>query len=101
MNMKPFAHHDWYGFAGAERFADGSEPLIGEIGVEIDGTLWASVVVLDANGISVMTSTDDGDEVLCVYFPGAYAALAVSTLARVDSVTRAVLVALPGAEIGA
>lgn len=27
--MKPFTKYDWYDLAGAERFSDGSEPLVG------------------------------------------------------------------------
>jgi hypothetical protein len=28
MALKPFSQSDWYGYAGAEKFEDGSEPLI-------------------------------------------------------------------------
>jgi len=42
-----FTESDWHGYAGAERFNDGSEPLIKEIG---EGT----VMVFDNSGLTVM-----------------------------------------------
>ena len=41
--MKPFTQSDWWELAGAERFPDGSEPLIGRHGLLI--------VVVDRNGM--------------------------------------------------
>ena len=60
VKLRPFSKSDWMGFAGAEEFEDGSEPLIGEIRVaddwpenleSMDGGV---VVVVDANGIEVV-----------------------------------------------
>jgi hypothetical protein len=69
--MQPFTQNDWYGFAGASRFEDGSEPLIGEVSVHIclgffgiDGT---AVVIADASGVSLDVSDDEGDALACYY----------------------------------
>jgi hypothetical protein len=34
--LKRFDQHDWMGYAGAERFPDGTEPLIGQVTVKVD-----------------------------------------------------------------
>jgi len=61
--LRPFSKNDWYGFAGAEKFADGSEPLI----AWVDFTQWpdesfqghesgpidGGAVIVDGNQISV------------------------------------------------
>lgn len=41
--MKEFTKQDWYGYAGAEEFEDGSQPLIGGYGV--------LTVIVDKNGL--------------------------------------------------
>lgn len=41
--MRPFTKYDWYELAGAERFPDGSEPLVGRHG--------KLVVCVDHNGL--------------------------------------------------
>ena len=41
--MREFTKADWYEFAGAEKFANGAEPLV--------GTYKDLVVIVDANGI--------------------------------------------------
>jgi hypothetical protein len=48
--LHPFAKEDWYGWAGAERFSDGSEPLIGDFE---DRT-----VIVDANGVGLYIGDD-------------------------------------------
>lgn len=55
--FRPFSANDWLGFAGAERFADGSEPIIAEgrftLAAQRD---W--LLVLDANGGCLMVADD-------------------------------------------
>ena len=41
--MRPFTKYDWYELAGAERFPDGSEPLVGRYG--------KLTVCVDRNGL--------------------------------------------------
>lgn len=99
MDLRPFTKSDWYGFAGAEPFADDSDPLMGEVEVEVDGTPWTAIVVLDAVGLTFMVSNDEGGEVLAVNFEGAYAARALGALGSKSSVSATVLRAMPGATI--
>jgi hypothetical protein len=54
MNLKEFTKIDWYGFAGAENFPEGSAPLIGE-----ENNYF---VVADANGIELHLNPDNEDE---------------------------------------
>lgn len=49
IEMKPFCSTDWMGFAGAERFEDGAEPMIGYILVDD----FDAIVILDANGLHI------------------------------------------------
>lgn len=49
--MEVFSDHDWNGFAGAEEFDDGSQPMIGHTKT---GTF-----VLDNNGIFFTEVTED------------------------------------------
>lgn len=44
--LRPFDKHDWYGFAGCEKFDGGGEPMIADLTA-------TSVIVVDRNGISV------------------------------------------------
>lgn len=55
---REFTKSDWYGWAwtGAERFEDGSEPLIKEI--ERDGRGY--IMIYDGNGFSVNTLQENG-----------------------------------------
>ena len=46
--MRRFTKNDWYAFAGAEKFEDGREPLIGEYG--------DLVVIHDASGIQAIVA---------------------------------------------
>ena len=68
MNVNEFTAADWECFSGAEEWADGSAPLIGET----DGY----VLVLDAGSVDLMDQ--DGDEAyrLNVAFPTQAAARA-------------------------
>jgi hypothetical protein len=54
--LRPFTREDWFGLAGAECFADGSEPQIGELLVDGD----ACTVVLDATGLVVLVEDPEG-----------------------------------------
>lgn len=60
--LTPFTKTDWYGFAGAEKFEDGSEPLLAEIQVTNwpepdfeDGSkpLAEVILIVDGNGVSL------------------------------------------------
>lgn len=63
--VRLFNESDWLGLAGAEPFADGSDPFIREIG------RWT--IVTDASGLSVIT--DDGDQYGYTSIPGMTPAL--------------------------
>jgi hypothetical protein len=60
-DLRPFEKHDWYGWAGAQNFPDGSEPLIGEVQVtnwpeeDFEGgrSMPAATIIVDAQGISI------------------------------------------------
>lgn len=62
MNYKPFDKLDWDGFAGAEPFTDGSEPLIAE-GKFLDAPFTDYLFIADGNGffVSLMRGTDAGE----------------------------------------
>lgn len=51
---RPFSKEDWYGFAGATSFPDGSPPLFAEL--TVDGQ--EGLAVLDAVGIEVYVYVD-------------------------------------------
>lgn len=53
-SLKRFEKHDWYGYCDAQRFADGSDPFLGEI--LIDGNNWE--VVVDGSGMGFMGPAD-------------------------------------------
>lgn len=55
--MKPFTKYDWYELAGAERFPDGSEPLVGRYG--------KMIVVVDRNGLQAWLEEMENN-VLCI-----------------------------------
>lgn len=55
-----FTHLDWMGLAGAERFEDGSEPLLCDKEIEAPNGVW--MIGLDKNGIWVdFYSSGEGD----------------------------------------
>lgn len=62
IKMKPFTKNDWYTFAGAENFEDGSEPLIGEI--EIIQEPIEAAVVFDNNAIEIDAFDGDGNDII-------------------------------------
>jgi hypothetical protein len=53
--VRPFTRVDWYGYAGAESFEDGTEPRIGEL--TVDG--WDAEIVWDAHGVQVFWHVND------------------------------------------
>lgn len=57
IEMKAFTKEDWYGFAGATSFPDGTPPHLGEL--TVDGH--PAVVVVDACGLQVQWSVEDTD----------------------------------------
>lgn len=97
IRLAPFTKQDWYGFAGAEPFADGSEPLIGYFSaVDAEGGEVAVIAVLDANGLGLIGCTEEGGEVFSCFFSGSLAARASAALH--EGVSLAVLAAMPGAD---
>jgi hypothetical protein len=76
--LRPFTRNDWYGFAGAECFADGSEPLIGIVttgGAE-------TCVIVDAAGVSFNFANEDGDfAAWMLAIPAKAAAIAIANAA--------------------
>jgi hypothetical protein len=57
-NMKKFSKDDWYGFPGAERFSDGTAPLIGELKVGDE----VGLMVVDKGGVGmILESRPDKD----------------------------------------
>ena len=59
MELKEFTKTDWYGYAGVERFADGSEPMIA--GVDVTDNSGVTVIA-DRTGVEVNINYDAGDE---------------------------------------
>lgn len=53
-----FTKEDWYGYAGAERFNDNSEPKISHAAY----CGWDSDIIADKNGIQVFSWRDNPDE---------------------------------------
>lgn len=101
MNLAPFTKGDWMAFAGAECFADGADPLAGELrcradlhGTEIE---MVATVVLDRRGLELFFVDDDGDTLALVHFSDAYAARAVAMLR--DGLAFCEVRAMPGAEV--
>jgi hypothetical protein len=69
---------DWMAFSGAESFKHGVEPLVAYVKVDdLEG-----IAILDANGLNIMTLTDDGDEVSMFELTGMPAARFAATLAE-------------------
>lgn len=82
-----FTNDDWDAFGGAERFPDGSEPMVC-YDLKVDQL--DAVVVLDQNGAFVQVLTPDGDEVAT--FTGAFVqalliGAAAGQLASIDTGT--------------
>ena len=55
IQMRPFEKVDWYGWAGAEKFSDGSSPYIGEVTFPSfpEGKGDGATVIADHNGVGV------------------------------------------------
>ena len=57
-HVKRFEREDWYGWAGAEQFPDGSEPVIFNGVVDYRGKVEPVTVVGDRNGVEVHVGED-------------------------------------------
>lgn len=57
INLMPFTAHDWMGFAGAESFSEGCDPLIGEVSHGVQ----KFTIVVDKSCISLMALDDDSN----------------------------------------
>jgi hypothetical protein len=53
IELKPFEERDWDAWSGAERFPDGNDPLVSEIGTEL-------IAIVDANGIGLYDEDTNG-----------------------------------------
>lgn len=93
VEFTPFTKSDWYGFAGAERFPDGGEPLLAPL--KVDGC--DALAIVDANGLAVHFSVgDDTWEISnVVAWQSPYAARALALLK--PSNAKSALLAMPGA----
>lgn len=59
--FKTFDKVDWYGMAGASRFADGSEPLV-DYDLRVDGL--DAYAVIDGNGFYMaILNPEDGSDI--------------------------------------
>lgn len=56
INIREFSKTDWYGWAGATRFKNGSEPLIYE--QELNEGSTSLTIIGDANGITIYMTAD-------------------------------------------
>lgn len=95
--LAPFKREDWYGFASASRFADGSEPLLGWFKVIIEGIELHAGVIVDAEGLTVFVQDSQGEDVLGVAWSGPYAARTVASLHT--GMSQEELRAMPGADV--
>jgi len=60
LQMKSFDQRDWMTFAGAEKFADGSEPKIGTIKITNDlGKSIDAELIYDAAGLHIASEDDE------------------------------------------
>lgn len=59
IEYRRFTKTDWYGYAGAEKFEDGSQPFMASVDFE-DGA--GAIIVSDANGIGIDLYRADTDE---------------------------------------
>lgn len=91
ITYKPFSPSDWFGFAGAERFEDDGEPLLGELSVDGHDAL----VIVDKNGVHLswevpVEEEEDGtqhEEMIMheAEWDAAHASRAVARLERVTT----------------
>lgn len=61
-NIRRFTQSDWYGWAGAERFSNDSEPFIYE--QTLNHGIVSLIIIADRCGIGIymVSSEDDGEE---------------------------------------
>ena len=87
--MRPFTKYDWYELAGAERFPDGSEPLVGRYG--------KLTVCVDRNGLQAWLEEMENN-VFVIEASEAFRDITVGTgnliLERAAQMTEAELIAL-------
>lgn len=105
--FRPFTREDWYGFAGAETFGHGIEPLISTFKVvvpENNDMVEDAVAIIDASGLTVhwtepyFDDCDRADEATrFAYFEGPLAVRAVAQLSEGMSVDQ--ICDIPGAEV--
>jgi hypothetical protein len=60
LTFRPFTQEDWFGFAGAERFTNGDEPLIAEGFFAADQREW--FLVLDGSGGTLLVQDNPHNE---------------------------------------
>lgn len=94
ISFRSFTQSDWYTWGGCEKFPDGSDPLVGELKVEIDDKEYGAFCFVDSEGVNLVVMHDDGDEVLGIVFEDDYDARAVAMLR--DKMTLQELCKLPG-----
>ena len=86
--MRPFTQNDWYELAGAERFPDGSEPLVGRYG--------KMTVCVDRNGLQAWLEEMENNVLRIDAHPG-FKEITVGTanllLERAEAMTEKELVA--------
>jgi hypothetical protein len=75
--LKRFDKVDWMGMAGAEPFADGSDPFVA-YDVKVDEL--DTVVIVDGTGVAIQILTPEGEDVSYGYLTGSHTALFVLTL---------------------
>ena len=85
--MRPFTKCDWYELAGAERFPDGSEPLVGRYG--------KLTVCVDRNGLQAWLEEMENNVLRIDAHPG-FKAITIGTanllLERAEAMTEQELI---------
>jgi hypothetical protein len=83
---KRFTEGDWMGFAGAEPFADGTDPLLAEL--HVDGQ--PALAIFDATGIRVVVFEGECEQLVLFTLPADRAAQVIALLP--ESTTMSTLV---------
>lgn len=62
--MRDFTKEDWMAYSGAEKFSDGSEPMVGEYGpiIIVVDRYEVSIEALDENTMFVLDGIEDNKE---------------------------------------
>lgn len=60
--MRRFTKYDWYGWAGAQRFKNGAEPLVGEMFINV--CQYEACVLISAEDICEITIYDGASKKL-------------------------------------